>query len=240
MIKIHNLTKSFNGHFKPVIEGLNLNIRSGDFCVIIGSNGSGKSTLLKLISGEHSPSSGRVKVFSKIAQVVQDVNLGTVAEMTLLENLVLSETISPSPLLYTRHRNAVIDKLSSLGIGLEHYIDQPLNSLSGGQRQVVATLMAINSGSKIILLDEHTSALDPQMQRLLMEFTSEQIKQNCLTAMMVTHNLSDALQYGNRLIMMHQGRAVLDIEGDEKAGLKADELLSMFHNFEDKYLIQGC
>lgn len=239
MINITNVTKSFQGLFRPVLDEINLSLKSGDFCVLIGANGCGKSTLLKLISGEHKADTGEIELSSDVAQVVQDVNLGTVPEMTLLENISLSEARCPKLLLYKRYRDQVIQKLKELDIGLEEYIDQPLKMLSGGQRQMIATLMAINSGREILLLDEHTSALDPKMQVLLMDYTHKQVVNRQLTTLMITHKMDDAIKYGNRLVMLHQGKIVLDIQGSQKNAMDVQDLLSMFHQYEDQLLVSG-
>jgi putative ABC transport system ATP-binding protein len=239
MINITKVIKSFQGLFRPVINDVSLSLERGDFCVLIGANGCGKSTLLKLISGEHKADSGEIKLSGDVAQVVQDVNLGTVPEMTLLENIALSEVKKPKLLLYRRYKDQVIQKLKELDIGLEEYIDQSLKMLSGGQRQMIATLMAINSGRPILLLDEHTSALDPKMQTLLMEYTHKQAIHRGLTTIMITHKMDDAIQYGNRFIMFHQGKIVRDIQGPQKKAMAVQDLLAMFHQYEDQLLVSG-
>jgi putative ABC transport system ATP-binding protein len=159
--------------------------------------------------------------------------------MTLLENIALSEIKAPKLLFYARYKEQVIANLKELGIGLEHAIDQPLKRVSGGQRQMIATLMAIHSGRQILLLDEHTSALDPKMQSLLMEYTAQHIQARKLTAIMITHKMDDAIQYGNRLIMLHQGTIVLDLDREQKKRLKVQDLLAMFHQYEDQLLTTG-
>jgi putative tryptophan/tyrosine transport system ATP-binding protein len=239
MINIKKVTKSFQGLFRPVINDVSLSIERGNFCVLIGANGCGKSTLLRLISGEHEADFGTIKCNGEVAQVVQDVNLGTVPEMTLLENIALSEITTPKLLFYKRYRDQVIHQLKELNIGLEEHIDQPLKMLSGGQRQMIATLMAINSGKKILLLDEHTSALDPKMQTLLMDYTHKQALNRGLTTIMITHKMDDAIKYGNRLIMLHQGKIALDIQGSQKQGMTVQNLLAMFHQYEDQLLVSG-
>jgi putative ABC transport system ATP-binding protein len=239
MINISKVSKSFQGLFRAVLDDVSLSLKQGDFCVLIGANGCGKSTLLKLISSEHKADSGTITRKGDVAQVVQDVHLGTVPQMTLLENIALSEIKTPKMLFYKRYKDQVIRKLKRLNIGLEDYIDQPLKMLSGGQRQMVATLMAINSGKQILLLDEHTSALDPKMQSLLMEYTCKQVAKQGLTTIMITHRMDDAIKYGNRLIMLHQGKIVLDIEGVEKRAMTVKNLLDMFHQYEDQLLISG-
>lgn len=239
MINISKVTKSFPGVFRPILDNIDLSLRRGDFCVLIGANGCGKSTLLKLISGEYKLDSGKIKLERDVAQVMQDVNLGTIPEMTLLENIALSEIKIPKLLFYRRYKQSVIKKLQELHIGLEKYIDQPLKMLSGGQKQMVATLMAINSGGKILLLDEHTSALDPKTQSLLMDYTCQQIIERELTTIMITHKMDDAIKYGNRLIMLHQGKIVLDLQEAQKRIMTVQDLLAMFHRYEDQMLLSG-
>jgi putative ABC transport system ATP-binding protein len=239
MIIIKNIKKSFHGVFAPVLNGVDLSLKPADFCVVIGANGSGKSTLLKVISGEYIPDSGAIEVQGQIAQVVQDVNLGTIPEMTLLENIALSGTKKAKLAFYSRYKEEIIKKIKALGIGLEEYIDQHLKCLSGGQRQTIATLMAITSGSEILLLDEYTSALDPKMQNILMEYTAKQIAERNLTTIMITHKMDDAIKYGNRLIMLHQGKIVLDVAEEKKGKLNITDLLALFHKYEDQTLLSG-
>ncbi len=232
MIQLQKITKSFSSLYKPVINGLDLFILKGEFLVLIGGNGCGKSTLLKLISGEHRPDSGVIYRKEKVAQVVQDVKLGTLAELTLLENIALSEVSKPKFKFYCRFKSDILKKIKTLNAGLEKYIHQQVSSLSGGQRQMIATLMAIHSGSGILLLDEHTSALDPRMQTVLMDYTHRQIQQKQLTTIMITHNLRDALKYGDRLIMLNHGRIVFDVKGKQKQALKLNDLLELFYQHE--------
>jgi len=245
MLKLKNISKTFSGSFVPVLKKVAFELKQGDFCVVIGANGSGKSTLLKIISGELAHNEGRVLIDGEeratkersnfIAQVIQDVNKGTIPEMTLLENMVLSQMRSGSTsfAFYNRYKERVIKKIKDLGIGLERYIDKPLSGLSGGQRQMVATIMAISSCPKLLLLDEHTSALDPKTGRTLMDYTAKEIIKHKLTSIMVTHKLDDAIKYGNRLIMLHQGEIVFDVSGATKSRLKINELLALFHKYED-------
>jgi putative ABC transport system ATP-binding protein len=237
MLKINNIKKSFSGIFEPVLKGINFSLKKGEFCIVIGANGSGKSTLLKIISGEYFADSGEVRRGGDVSQVVQDVNKGTIPSMTMLENIALSRMKTPRFSFYKRHRNEILDRIKSLNIGLERFIDQPLSVLSGGQRQTIATLMALSSGSEILLLDEHTSALDPKMQLLLMEYTAKSVRELGLATLMITHNMEDAVKYGDRLIMMHKGRIVADLSGREKSSLKIQSLLEMFHKFEDQNLL---
>ncbi len=239
MIRIRNVTKSFQGLYTPVLNDLNLSLNKGDFCVVIGANGSGKSTFFKILTGEYLPDIGSLEVNGKIAHVLQDVNIGTVPEMTLLENIALSKIKKAKLAFYSRYKKNVIKEIKCLNIGLEEYLNKPLKLLSGGQRQMIATLMAANSGYDVLLLDEHTSALDPKMQELLMEYTAKQVKEFNTTTIMITHKMDDAIKYGNRLIMLHQGKIVLDISNDEKKSLSVNDLLRLFHQYEDQILSSG-
>lgn len=236
MLSLIDVTKSFSGG-KPALQGINLSLTPGEFCVIIGSNGSGKSTLMRCISGQYTIDGGKIDLGKKaiIACVNQDINKGTIPEMTLLENIVLSKLLGKQANLkfYKNYENEIITIVKELNLGLENYIFQPLSQLSGGQRQMIATLMAIISKPNILLLDEHTSALDPKMQNILMDYTAKSIVQNNITSLMITHKLDDAIRYGNRLVMLHMGRIVLDVSNKEKACLDANKLLNLFHQYED-------
>ena len=242
MLKLNQITKSFGGGKEPAIKALDLELQVGDFCTLIGSNGSGKSTLLRLISGEHHLTQGTISLRGEnvtlkdrsaaIAMVTQDVNKGTVPEMSLLENMVLSHLRGKKAklALYGHYKKEAIAQVQDLGVGLEAYIDQPLSNLSGGQRQMVATLMAIHSKPAILLLDEHTSALDPPMQLALMNYTAKAIEREKMTALLITHKMEDAIRYGNRLIMLQKGKIVLDVEGAAKAALTVDALKALFYD----------
>lgn len=237
MLALKNVYKIFPDRAKFALKNVNLFFTPGDFSILIGSNGSGKSTLLKLISGEQLVSSGEIVRDKKlvVSSVAQDVNKGTVAEMSLLENMVLS-SLHGKKAKYSFYRNRkkeMFEKISSLGLGLEKFIELPISYLSGGQRQVIASLMALNNNPDILLLDEHTSALDPKIGKFLIEYTAQQISEKNITGIMVTHKLDDALKYGNRLIMLHQGQIVLDARNDDKKKFSIEQLLELFHQYED-------
>lgn len=248
MLSLTNISKTFSGGFKPILANINLHLKPKDFCIIIGSNGSGKSTLTKIISGEYAPDIGKIIIEDEdltkqnrrhaIASVTQDVNQGTIPEMSLLENMALSvsRTKKTGFSFYHRRANQVTQEIKTLGIGLEQYLYTPLSHLSGGQRQMVATIMAMSSRPKLLLLDEHTSALDPATQRMVMRYTAHAIAEQHLTSLMITHNLADAIHYGNRLIMLHEGQIVFDVSGKEKSNLTVSELSALFHNYEDTML----
>ena len=237
MIHISKLTQSFPGSQKPILDQLDLVIPAGQFCLIIGANGCGKSTLLKLITEELKADHGSIKCMDQTAKVVQDVNLGTVPELTLLENIALSKIHSAKPLLYRRFTESITHTLKELDLGLERHLEQPLGTLSGGQRQIIATVMAIESGRKILLLDEHTSALDPGTGALLMDYTQKAVAERNLTCLMVTHKMDDAIRFGERLLMLHKGKITLDVSGDAKKHMTVPALLSLFHRYEDELLI---
>lgn len=249
MLTLNNVQKSFLGSFSPTLKGINLVVNDGDFCVMIGSNGSGKSTLMKCILGEYAIDAGHILINQQalalhersqlLSCVTQDVNKGTIAELSLLENMILSlGRGKPAKLRFFHQKRAnVISMIQSLGMGLEKYIDESLRTLSGGQRQMIAVLMAIHSAPDILLLDEHTSALDPKTQKKLMQYTADSIAKHAMTTIMITHKLDDAIIYGNRLIMLDQGKIVLDVKGKEKAALTTEQLLALFHQYEDNNLV---
>jgi len=244
MLQLMHVTKTFPGHFGPVLNEVNLTFNEAEFCVIIGSNGSGKSTLLRTIAGEYAIDHGRIRidnqphqeVRSLIASVIQDVNQGTVPDMTLLENVVLGCLKRQKAGLrwYQSRQQEALQQIQSLGMNLERYLHTPIKNLSGGQRQMIATLMAIQSKPKVLLLDEHTSALDPKTQRVLMAYTAQAIEQHRMLALMITHKLDDAIEYGNRLIMLHDGKVVLDVAREQKQALSRNALLDLFHQYETK------
>lgn len=249
---IQGISKSFAGQVEATLKNITLELAPGEFCIVIGSNGSGKSTLLKSIAGEYTLDAGKITIADQnitvssaakraklISSVTQDLNNGTVSAMTLLENIVLSLMRGKNADLtfYKTKKQQVLDIVQKLGIGLEQYLDCPLQNLSGGQQQMVATLMAICSKPQVLLLDEHTSALDPKMQKELMQYTANAVLEEQITTLMVTHKLNDAICYGNRIIMMHKGSIVLDLKGKQKQKLKLEDLLKLFHQYEDKVLL---
>jgi putative tryptophan/tyrosine transport system ATP-binding protein len=233
MLKVSHLTKKFSGNFTATLTDVDFELEKGEFCIVIGSNGSGKSTLLKCILGEEKIDQGDISKHN-IAIVMQDVSKGTIPEMTCLENIILSRirNRAASFKFYHKQEDEIKRELKELDLGLENYINKPLFEMSGGQRQVIATMMAITSNPEILLLDEHTSALDPKTQKLLMEYTIKKIEQQNLTTIMVTHKLDEAVRYGNRLIMLHQGKIILDVKSDKKRKLSADDLFQLFHKCE--------
>ncbi|WP_207534054.1 ABC transporter ATP-binding protein [Desertivirga arenae] len=248
MIKISALNKTYNeGRLNEVrsIQNLNLSIAANDFVVIVGANGSGKSTLLNCIAGSVLPSSGSIIIDGTdvsrlpdykrsrwIARVFQNPLSGTAPDLSILENFRLAalRTRSKSLTIGTTEafKNQVEEKVALLGMGLEAKLEQPIGTLSGGQRQALTLLMAVMDELKILLLDEPTAALDPRSADLVMKTADKIIKEYGLTAVMVTHNIKDAYTYGNRVVQMSEGSVLRDIEQEEKKGLDVATIYEWF------------
>lgn len=249
MLKLKNVKKIFNKetpYEKTLYHNLNLSISEGDFITVIGSNGAGKSTLFKLIANELTLDSGQVSIggqdtshnlphqtAKRIASVVQDPKLGTVGGMTVYENLAMAEMKGKSVKLEYCVKQAKKDHyralLSQFDLGLEDKLDIQTKLLSGGQRQVLSILMATMNTPSLMLLDEHTAALDPKTSEKVMAITEDVVVKHNITCMMITHKLEDALRYGNRLIMIHEGEILMDISGEQKAALDVKGLMEQFH-----------
>ena len=245
--------KGINKYYNPgtvnemcLFEDYDLEIRDGEFVSIVGSNGSGKTSLLNMICGSIPVDSGRILIDGSdethmpdyrraefIGRVYQNPALGTCPDMTILENMSLADTKGKSFDLRRgtdkRRKEHYRELLSGLGLGLENKLDIKVGSLSGGQRQAMALLMSTMTDIDFLILDEHTAALDPKTADLIMELTDRIVREKGLTALMVTHNLRYAAEYGNRLIMMHEGRDVLDLSGAEKERTGVELLLSKFN-----------
>ena len=248
MLNIKNVSKTFNKgtiNEKKALTNLNLHLDPEDFVTIIGGNGAGKSTMLNMIAGVYPIDCGIVEVDGVdcsrqpehkraryIGRVFQDPMLGTAAGMQIDENLALAYRRGKRRgLLWgvTKEEEKFYkDALSRLGLGLEERMTSKVGLLSGGQRQALTLLMATLQKPKILLLDEHTAALDPSTARKVLELTKEIVSEQHLTAMMVTHNMKDAIAIGNRLIMMHEGHIIYDVSGDEKQKLTVEDLLKKF------------
>lgn len=248
MLKIQGLHKVFNENTineNKVFSNFNLEVAEGDFISIIGSNGAGKSTLLNIISGNIQSDSGYIELdgidMSKadefkrsklIGRVFQNPSLGVAPNMTILENIALADNkgkrygltlgINKKRISYYK------ELLKELDLGLEDKLYNKVNLLSGGQRQALTMLMAVMSKPKLLLLDEHTAALDPKTSMKIMEITEKILKETNITTMMVTHNLKQAIKTGNRLIMMHRGKILIDVKGDEKTQLTTEKLMNLF------------
>lgn len=250
MLEIKNVYKTFNPgtiNEKKALNGVDLTLNDGDFVTVIGGNGAGKSTLLNMITGVYSIDSGsividgidvtnmsehkRAKFFGR---VFQDPMTGTAATMEIAENLALAARRGKRRTLKfgvtNKEKEKYKEMLKVLDLGLENRLTSKVGLLSGGQRQAITLLMATLQNPKLLLLDEHTAALDPKTSAKVLEISDKIIKENSLTAMMVTHNMNDAIAYGNRLIMMHEGKVILDISGEEKKKLTVEILL---HKFEE-------
>ncbi|WP_125152024.1 ABC transporter ATP-binding protein [Clostridium rectalis] len=256
MLQIKNLCKVFNNNTvngKKIFHGLNLTVNKGDFITIIGSNGAGKSTLLNIISGTIPIDQGAIYLedieISKllehksnrfIGRVFQDPSKGTSPSMTILENMSMAKNkgkrfgfsfgIDKKNISYFK------ELLSKLDLGLEEKINSKVGLLSGGQRQALTLIMTAMTEPKLLLLDEHTAALDPKTSEKIIKLTDNIVKERKLTTLMVTHNLNHAINLGNRLIMLHEGKVILDIEGKEKKNLTRGKLLQLFGENKGKDL----
>ena len=248
MLEMQHVKKVFNcGSVdeKVALNDLSLTLRDGDFVTVIGGNGAGKSTMQNAICGTWLPDSGHIlldgvdvtslpehKRAKYLGRVYQDPMMGTAARLQIEENLALAarrgkrRTLRPG--IVRSERENYRKLLETLGLGLETRLSAKVGTLSGGQRQALTLLMATLQKPQLLLLDEHTAALDPRTAAKVMELTERIVKENHLTTLMITHNMRDAIQYGNRLVMLHEGRVILDIEGEEKKRLTVPDLLEMF------------
>lgn len=244
---IENCSLTFNpGQHNEVraLTQINLAIAAGQHLVLVGSNGAGKSTLLNLVCGRYVPDSGRVLIDDvdvtdqaehqrarRIGRVFQDPLAGTAAPMTIEENLALAERRSSGRRFRRTGRNDSAryrEQLSRLGMGLEDRLTNQVSSLSGGQRQALALLMAAMSRPDLLVLDEHTAALDPGAAERVLQLTNELVAEEKLTTLMVTHNMEHATDTGDRTVMMHRGEVLFDIDGDERSGMKVSDLIDRF------------
>ncbi|PNV59207.1 ABC transporter ATP-binding protein [Clostridium sp. chh4-2] len=249
MLKLQNINKYYNAgtvNEMCLFEDFNLTIRDNEFVSVVGSNGSGKTSMLNIICGSIPVDSGQVIINTTditnmpeykrqrtIGRVYQNPAMGTCPSMTILENMSLADNKGKSFNLRRGTNKQRIDfyrdQLSFLGLGLEDKLHVKVGSLSGGQRQAMALLMSTMTPIEFLILDEHTAALDPKTAEIIMQLTDKVVKEKKLTTIMVTHNLRYAVEYGNRLIMMHQGRAIIDKAGDEKAKVQIDDILDQFN-----------
>lgn len=250
MLKLNNISKTFNPgtvNEKKALDQVSLHLADGDFATIIGSNGAGKSTMFNAITGAFLVDEGNIILGGKditfarehvrskvIGHLFQDPLLGTAPHMTIEENMALAYLRAGTSRYAYFSRISGADKkkfreqLSLLEMGLEDRMKQPVGLLSGGQRQALTLLMATMVTPKILLLDEHTAALDPATAEKVLKLTKEIVAQRKITCLMVTHNMQQALELGNRILMMDSGRIVLDIRDEEKAGMTTDDLLEQF------------
>ena len=248
MLKIENVYKTFNAgtvNEKIALQGLNLHLKEGDFVTVIGGNGAGKSTMLNAVTGVFGVDSGKILVdgvdvshlpeykrAKYIGRVFQDPMMGTAATMQIEENLALAARRgNPRTLrigITKAEREEYKEKLKILDLGLEDRMTAKVGLLSGGQRQALTLLMATLQKPKLLLLDEHTAALDPKTASKVLDATQKIVEKDHLTTLMITHNMRDAIAYGNRLIMMYDGHVVVDVSGEEKKNLTVEQLLALF------------
>ena len=249
MLEINNIVKTFNPgtvNEKVALRGVSLHLKPGDFVTVIGGNGAGKSTLMNTVAGVCPVDSGSISIDGVdvtalpehkrakfIGRVFQDPMMGTAASMQIEENLALASrrgkprTLRPG--ITRTEREGYRQQLKILGLGLEDRLTAKVGLLSGGQRQALTLLMATLQKPKLLLLDEHTAALDPKTAAKVLEVTQRIVERDNLTTLMITHNMKDAIAYGNRLIMMYDGRILVDVSGEEKSKLTVEQLLSLFN-----------
>ncbi|OUQ82387.1 ATP-binding cassette domain-containing protein [Flavonifractor sp. An100] len=258
MLTIHAISKTFNPgtvNEKKALSGLSLHLEHGDFVTIVGSNGAGKSTLFNAIAGAFYVDEGSIFLAGEditykpeyrrsreMGRLFQDPMRGTAPHMTIEENLALAylRASKNQHAFFSRTSKAdrafFREQLARLNMGLEDRMKQPVGLLSGGQRQALTLLMATLVPPKVLLLDEHTAALDPATAEKVLKLTEEIVKENHITTLMVTHNMYQALKLGNRTLMMNDGAIVLDVQGEERAGMTVDDLLAQFRSRAGKAL----
>lgn len=248
LLELKHIAKIFNpdtANENKVLKGIDLTINSGDFISVIGGNGAGKSTLLNAIAGNVRLSAGRIHLngkditrdsdverSSQIARVFQDPLMGTAPRMTVAENLAIAlnrgEKRGFSRTLNEETIEAFGERLAKAGLGLENKLDDEVGSLSGGQRQVIALIMATLKKPKLLLLDEHVAALDPSTSQKVMNLTKSLVDEEKITTLMITHNMAYALEYGNRLVMMDQGEVIVNVADPQKSQLDEEDVLDLF------------
>ncbi len=256
MIDVQGLKITFNKDTpmeSRALRGLDLSIPAGQFVTVIGSNGAGKSTFLNALSGEARPDTGRILIddtdvtnwpahrrAALVARVFQDPMAGSCANLTIADNMGLAAARTGRRSLTTavprKIRAEFQEHLARLELGLENRLDDPMELLSGGQRQAVSLLMATIRPMKILLLDEHTAALDPKIAAFVLGLTCRIVAEQNLTTLMVTHSMRQALDVGDRTVMLHEGRVVLDVAGSERKGMKVEDLLHMFEKVRGQEL----
>ena len=249
MLQLNNIVKIFNKGTvdeNVLFNDFSFNVNKGDFISVIGSNGSGKTTLLNLACGTMQPDSGSVifegKDITKVSEykrakfigrVLQDPRMGTCGSLSILENMALSDNKNKaydlSPIINKKRVDHYKTLLEQCGMGLENRMGVKVGSLSGGQRQALALIIATMTDIKMLILDEHTAALDPKSSETLMQITDKMVKEKQLTTLMVTHNLRFAVEYGNRMVMMHSGNAVMNLSEEEKKQTGIDDILDKFN-----------
>jgi putative tryptophan/tyrosine transport system ATP-binding protein len=257
LLKLEGLRKTFSPgapNEKVALKRIDLSLEKGEFAVVIGSNGAGKSTLLNIVAGDMAPDAGRVVIGGEdvtglaahergsfIGRVFQDTSACTAPGLSIEENLALAATrgrrrrlVSP---LRAGSRERFKSALSPLGLGLEERLGTRVDLLSGGQRQAVSLVMALLGDPKLLILDEHTAALDPRTAEVVMRATVEAIERTRITTLMVTHNMQQAIAYGDRLVMLHEGQVLFQATGEEKRSLSVDALVKRFGIVDDELLL---
>ena len=253
MLELKNIDKVFNPgtiNEKQAIRNLSFTLNEGDFVTVIGGNGAGKSTMLNLIAGVHSADAGRILLDRQditrlpeyrraklLGRVFQDPMMGTAGNMGIEENLAMAYRRGKTRTLRwgisNEERELYREKLKMLELGLENRLTSKVRLLSGGQRQALTLLMATLQSPRLLLLDEHTAALDPKTAQKVLTLTEKIVCENGLSTLMVTHNMKDAIRYGNRLVMMHEGNIIYDVSGETKKHLKVGDLLAKFESASD-------
>lgn len=257
MLTIEHISKTFNPNTiteKIALRGVSLHLAPGDFVTVIGSNGAGKSTLMNSIAGTYPVDEGKIEIAGTditkwpehkrakfIGRVFQDPMMGTAANMQIEENLAIAARRGKTPTLRwsstTKDREHYRELLAGLHLGLEDRMQSKVGLLSGGQRQALTLLMATMAEPKLLLLDEHTAALDPKTAEKVLSLTESIVAKQHLTTLMITHNMRDALKYGNRLIMMFEGKILFDVPAEKKKGLQVKDLLEMFEKAAGSELV---
>ena len=249
MISLKNISQTFDNGIEQnqVLKSLDLDVPAGQFVTIIGGNGAGKSTLFNIINGNLRPTSGSIFIDGKdiqreshssraalIARVFQDPNTGVSPDLTIAENMALANSRGKWPLYQWAIRKKDVaffeERLAEFDLGLENMLRKKAALLSGGQRQVVTLLMATLQKPKLLLLDEHTAALDPRIAKQVMGITKKLVEEQKITTIMISHNMSDAIAYGDRLLMLDSGKIVMDVSGEEKRALTPAQLITMFES----------
>ena len=247
IVELKNATKVVNNGFdeKTILDNVSLTIHKHDFITILGGNGAGKSTLFNVISGTLPLTSGSIYILGEnvtsyspekrakyLSRVFQDPKMGTAPRMTVAENLLIAKFRGEKrrlvPRRLKRYRKEFQEIIEKIGNGLEKHLDTPIEFLSGGQRQALSLLMATLKRPELLLLDEHTAALDPKTSVALMELTDDFVQRDQLTTLMITHHMEDALKYGNRLIVMKDGQIIQDLHQEEKAKMTIADYYSLF------------
>jgi putative ABC transport system ATP-binding protein len=257
MLRLSGIRKTFNPgapNEKTALDGLDLQLQAGEFVMVIGSNGAGKSTAMNVIAGDVIPDAGRVELDGRdvtrtpaharaalIGRVFQDTGACTAPGLTVEENLAIAarrgrRLRARSP-LNAAARETFREALRPIGLGLENRLDTPVDLLSGGQRQAVALVMALLGSPRLLILDEHTAALDPRTAETVLRATVAAVEHAHITTLMVTHNMQQAIDHGTRLVMLHQGRVLFDAAGEEKRGLTVPDLVKRFHIASDELLL---